>query len=31
VRTGETPTEVLAAADAVVDGPEGALEVLRSL
>jgi trehalose 6-phosphate phosphatase len=31
VRTSETPAEVLAAADAVVDGPEGALEVLRSL
>jgi len=31
VRTSETPDEVLAAADAVVDGPEAALEVLRAL
>ena len=31
VRTGETPAEVLAAADAVVDGPERAVDVLRAL
>jgi trehalose 6-phosphate phosphatase len=31
VRTGETPAEVQAAADAVVEGPGGALEVLQAL
>jgi trehalose 6-phosphate phosphatase len=31
VRTGETPAAVQAAADLLVDGPEGALEILRSL
>lgn len=31
VRTGEAPPEVLAAGDVVVEGPDGALEVLRAL
>jgi trehalose 6-phosphate phosphatase len=31
VRSPEVPAEVLARADVVVDGPEGALELLRSL
>lgn len=31
VRTAEAPPEVLAAGDVVVDGPEGALDVLRRL
>jgi trehalose 6-phosphate phosphatase len=31
VRTGEAPAEVLAAGDVVVEGPAGALEVLRAL
>lgn len=31
VRSAEAPAEVLAAADVVVDGPAGALEVLRAL
>lgn len=31
VRTGEAPAEVLAAGDVVVEGPAGALDVLRAL
>ena len=31
VSTPEAPAEVLARADVVVDGPEGALDLLRSL